>query len=167
MLERQTPQVASNRDVLKAFYTQYVAVLLIVLVFCVGAFQRSTKLVLTHQGAVTTTKGAPAIATLRVSPEFDDNGGLVVIPAELSAAVALVREHDVRARIELHIGHDDGGQELSAIERSLAQIESLRAYLLSDGLNNSDLTFALTETKDALEHVSINFEEVPRERHIL
>jgi len=155
-MSRPTEYAVCDRRILKAFYTQYVAVLLIILVFSVGAFQRAT---LTSPPLAPRVPNAESIGSLNVFPDFDSLGALVGESAELKAIASLVREHDIRAIVTLSASIRDDNPELSEIERDLARLDALRGYFLSQGLSDAAFQFVLGAASAQEGEVTVQFEE--------
>jgi hypothetical protein len=148
-----------DRRILKAFYTQYVAVLLIVLVFSIASFQRAVSGPSTSPVA-TSASINPVIGSLRLSPLFDQNGEFAGAHAELVAVATLLREHDVRAVFTIARGsepgevYDDLLQRVSAVERLL---EDLRVA-------PSSFRFVVASPNVDERGIRVDFEEVARDK---
>lgn len=160
MPNRSTEQTVCDRRILKAFYTQYVAVLLIILVFSVGAFQRASANTASPVGRPVVTTEAPSVGRLELEVAFDRTGALVGNSAELGAIVDVLKEHDLRARITLASPMEDEGTVLHEVEAVLAQVEALRSYFGSQGLSESDIQLFIGGAEARVGKVTVQFEEV-------
>jgi hypothetical protein len=148
-----------DRRILKAFYTQYVAVLLIVLVFSIASFQRAVSAPSTAPVAKISQIN-PFIGSLRLPPLFDQNGEFTGAHAELVAVATLLREHDVRAVFTISRGSESGEvyngllQKVSAVEKFL---EDLRVA-------PSSFRFVVASPNGDERGVRVDFEEVARDK---
>ena len=159
-MERATGPDVCDRRILKAFYTQYVAVLLIILVFSVGAFQRSSSKSTPEISKVLTIQDSPSIGTLHVRPDFNPTGSLVGQSPELEAIAWFVREHDIRATITLATSTNDESADLADVENALARIDALRAYFISQGLPDTAFQYVLGGPVAQEGNVTVQFEEL-------
>ena len=96
-----------DRRILRAFYTQYIAVLLIVLVFFVAAFQRSQ----TDSPVETAYPELIAQESSVIRPleirAFSDDGVILLNSHELDAIAEVLRSHDLRAEVAVFVKHYD------------------------------------------------------------
>lgn len=155
-----TEQIGCDRRILKAFYTQYVAVLLIILVFTVGAFQRTTRLSASVEQPIQPILERPSIGVLEVVQDFDDAGQLIGDTSQLQAVSTLLEEHDVRAVITVAADNGERHSHLARIEDSLARLESLEKFFLGQGISESEVTFVLGGAAARSDKVTIEFEGV-------
>lgn len=159
-----TEQLGCDRRILKAFYTQYVAVLLIILVFTVGAFQRTTG----RSAAVVTPIPVIAepspIGALEVAQDFDDAGQLIGDTSQLQAVSTLLAEHDVRAVVTVAAHNGERHSDLASIEDSLARLESVERFFLAQGLLESEVTFVVGGPAARSGKVAIQFEGVNNDK---
>lgn len=162
-MRTRTEHMVCDRRILKAFYTQYVAVLLIILVFSVGAFQRASAHAVTSAPRALVITEPPSIGRLEVEVEFDASGALTRNPTELEAIAEVIKEHDVRATVTLALPPQDEEAELFDVEVVLARIDSLRSYLVSRGLSESDFNIYLGGSDARPNKVTVEFEEVSRD----
>lgn len=140
-MNRGQEQVVCDRRILKAFYTQYVAVLLIILVFAVGAFQRAPSGQTRLAQKSLTIAQAPTMGTLQIAQDFDSVGSLVGEPPQLRAIASVIREHDIRALVTVPIGPITMESDLIEVEMALARIDALKEYFLSQGLPEDAFQF--------------------------
>ncbi len=122
-----------DKRILKAFYTQYISVLLIILVFTVGSAsgtrEKTSKQEATYQeekvalGAISIPGGVDASGTL--SPDA---------VSALEAVSKVLLNHDVTATVRVPVGshHDSDGR--SHIENALTHSHKFRAFLLERGV---------------------------------
>lgn len=160
MGNRSTEQTVCDRRILKAFYTQYVAVLLIMLVFSVGAFQRTSAQAATVAPLAPRIIEHPSIGQLEVVVEFDSAGGLVRTSDDLDAIAEVIKAHDVRAIITLAFPNGGDASELVEFENVMARLDAISSYLGSRGLSESDTRFYVGGPEARPGKVAVRFEEV-------
>ena len=132
-----------DRRILKAFYTQYVAVLLIILVFTVGAFQRASQRDDSGARSAMAPKEAALIGGLQIAQHFDDLGQLKDDTTQLEAIALVIAEHDVRASIALPVSMQKIDSPDSTVERSLAQAASLERFFAERGIGEDSLELVI------------------------
>ena len=128
-----------DRRILKAFYTQYVAVLLIILVFTVGAFQRSSQR--DDRGArpaIVPQEAAP-IGGIQIAQKFDELGQLGPDTAQLEAVALVIAEHDVTASIALPVNMQKIDASGTTVEQSLARVSALERFFAERGVGEESL----------------------------
>jgi hypothetical protein len=152
-----------DRRILKAFYTQYVAVLLIILVFTVGAFQRTTAASASVVSPTPVIAESPSIGGLELELTFDESGQLIGDTSHLQAVSTLLKEHDVRAIVTLSLHNGDGDRELTNVEDSLARLESLERFFEEQGHLEPAVSFVVGGPAARNGRVSIQFEGVHRD----
>lgn len=132
-----------DRRILKAFYTQYVAVLLIILVFTVGAFQRTSQQQAMSSAPVPTLAELPPIGGLEIAQSFNELGELGVDTAELEAVAVVIREHDVKASISLPVSMQKIDAPRATVEQSLARLAALERFFEERGVGEASLELVL------------------------
>ena len=116
--------VGCDRRILKAFYTQYVAVLLIVLTFCIGAYQRaSVRGNFPKAAAVMVAPPDVQLTELKIERLFAENGDLRDAEARLEAVASLLKSHDVNATVILSAERSELGENSRDLARKLHEIE--------------------------------------------
>lgn len=120
----------SDRRILRAFYTQYVAVLLIVLTFTVGAFQRTHAAVAPVPALRRAPLAAP-IGVLLVEGTFTESGTVRGESSQLAAVAQLLRSHDVNAQVTIPVERIDFDTEASSFARMLRQVDGIREFFNS------------------------------------
>ena len=155
-----TEQVGCDRRILKAFYTQYVAVLLIILVFTVGAFQRTTGASASVIKQIPLEEELPPIGVVWIELNFVDAGRLIGDISQLQAVSTLLGEHDVRAVITVATHNKGHGTDLVDIEDSLARLESLEKFFVGQELSEETVSFVLGGPEARSGRVAIHFEGV-------
>jgi len=126
-----------DRRILRAFYTQYVAVLLILLTFCIGAFQRAS----TAAPSVAPQPAAPkpvpqqiALADMHIPDPFSDAAAIAPGHAQLKAVAMFVKSHDVHAALELSIDRAKLKASPELIAEVAARAEALEDFLLRESV---------------------------------
>lgn len=129
----QVSNGCSDRRILRAFYTQYVAVLLIVLTFTVGAFQRTHAAVASPPALRRAPLAAP-IGTLSVEGVFTESGTVRSESSQLAAVAQLLRSHDVNAQVTILVERIDFDSEASFFARMVRQVEGIREFFQTHGV---------------------------------
>ncbi|MEY4670063.1 MAG: hypothetical protein RL518_2762 [Pseudomonadota bacterium] len=137
------PSESCDRRILKAFYTQYVAVLLIILVFTVGAFQRTSPGNDVSSIRPGIQKQMPTIGGLEIAQSFTELGQLGPRTDELAAVAAMLREHDVRASIVLPISMQKIDSPKPTVEEALARLAALERFFDERGIGEDSLELVL------------------------
>lgn len=163
MRNRPNEQTVCDRRILKAFYTQYVAVLLIILVFCVGAFQRASAHASSAQPPTRLIVERPPIGRLELEVAFDSAGSLARNPVELEAVADVIKAHDVRAMVTLPSLTVDEHLDLRDVEVGLARLDALRGYFSALGIAESDVVLVIGGPEGRFGKVTVTFEEVPHD----
>lgn len=159
-----TEQMGCDRRILKAFYTQYVAVLLIILVFTVGAFQRTSipDLAIAHPAPI--IRDAPSIGALQIAHPFGQEGRLLADTAQLQAISMVLKEHDVRAVMTLSASMRSKEAEGDVVMESLAHIDALETFFRTQGVSDSSLKFVLDSSVATTGNITVEFEEVSHDK---
>jgi hypothetical protein len=147
-----------DRRILKAFYTQYVAVLLIILVFTVGAFQRATRNADPSSLPPAAPQEAPSIGGLKIAQDFNELGQLGADTAQLEAVALVIKEHDVRASISLPVSMQKIDSPLTTVEQSLARVASLERFFAERGVGEDSLELVLGGPDASEGALSVSFE---------
>jgi hypothetical protein len=132
-----------DRRILKAFYTQYVAVLLIMLVFTVGAFQRASLTEVRSSVVVPAATKAAPIGGLEIAQHFDELGQLGPDTAQLEAVALVIREHDVKASISLPVAMQKIDSPVPTVEQSLARLASIERFFRERGVGDDALELVM------------------------
>jgi hypothetical protein len=132
-----------DRRILKAFYTQYVAVLLIILVFTVGAFQRASQRDESTARPAMAPKEEVSIGGLQIAQHFDDLGQLGSDTAQLEAVALVIAEHDVKASIALPVSMQKIDPLHATVEQSLARVSSLERFFAERGVGEDSLELVI------------------------
>lgn len=151
-------QVVADRRILKAFYTQYVAVLLILLVFAVAAFQSPQTPIQTVQ-ALTTTDVPVSIGEMRVLNLFDVGDDTTIQRSgQLDAIAEIVKSHDVRAIFHVRVARQGSEEAWSAFRRALRRADAIRAYMLGRAVMPSAVRAVAEDGEGERELISVKFE---------
>jgi hypothetical protein len=135
--------MSCDRRILKAFYTQYVAVLLIILVFTIGAFQRASQDDVGAQRLTLAPREEPSIGGIEIAQYFTELGELGSNTAELEAVALVVRDHDVRASISLPMSIQRIDAPGPSVEESLARLAALEKFFEERGVTADSLELVL------------------------
>jgi hypothetical protein len=136
-------QVGCDRRILKAFYTQYVAVLLIMLVFTVGAFQRASQRDVAPTSAQIASADRSPIGGLEIAQIFNELGELGGDTAQLEAVASVIREHDVTASISIPVSLRKIDETQNTVEVAVAHVTSLERFFAERGIGAGSVDFVL------------------------
>lgn len=156
--------VGCDRRILKAFYTQYVAVLLIVLTFCIGAYQRAS--VRGNFPKAAAVMGMPAdvqLTEMNIETLFAEGGELRDGDARLEAVASLLKSHDVNATIVLSAERSELGGNSRDLARKLHEIEQ---FLAARSVPREAFVLRVRAESGRKSEVSVSFArpgEVPNE----
>jgi hypothetical protein len=141
-----------NRSILKAFYTQYVSVLLIMLTFTVGAFQRTNE---TEVSAPLPEWQPPrTLATMEVSSMFASDGSIQDEDGTLGALAEIAKSHDIDIEATVRLRRFDLSEGSAAMRRGLLRAETLERYFEQHDVPKSALSVILAASPDKEEVVS-------------
>lgn len=156
-----------NRRILKAFYTQYVAVLLIVLVFTLGAFQRAS-----HSGNPdAASKGevqrTDSVGIMTLSNVFTEDGSIARNHPELKALGTVLREHDLKIAIAISVKTASSNKEEAGVPETLREIASLEEYFKAERIPSKAIRYLVYGETDGSESLKVYFEEADDDTVIL
>jgi hypothetical protein len=134
-----------DRRILKAFYTQYVAVLLIVLVFFVATFQIARSPVVARSSALTTTIQPQAFGEIRLSEELLINGISPADSERLAALAEVLKIHDIAASVELTVLRMALGEMDNGAIRAANLTEKLDEFFKSRGVSPGSVRYTIME----------------------
>jgi hypothetical protein len=159
----QSIQQGCDRRILKAFYTQYVAVLLILLVFCVGAFQRA------DTQAVAVTASSPVkVASIPVGVislgEISEVEGETKGRAQLEAVASLIREHDVEATIVFSVAKVVSNADVSEVDEALERVGIIERFFAAQDIPLNAVRFIIRENEEKKGTATIELVEVARDK---
>lgn len=141
--------VSPDRRILKAFYTQYVAVLLIVLVFVVSGFQPSDgreDVSLKQPHDLGRPIGAMHLHTPRtISDEVPE-----ALAAELRALVVLMKSHDIRVTFRVPVARLSDDTEDKGFQEALTYAKQLRSYMIKNGVPADAVRTVLSEESNGM-----------------
>jgi hypothetical protein len=150
--------VTADRRILRAFYTQYVAVLLIVLTFTIGAFQRTADTPEPQAPSLVMQVAQPAPIGGIIIPEvFTVDGAVDTANERLRAVVQVLEDHDLRATITLTVPRLDFDEQSSSFRRTLRRLEALEHFFDSQTIPSSAVRFVARSSASATEELSIRF----------
>lgn len=162
-MRAQSVQQGCDRRILKAFYTQYVAVLLILLVFCVGAFQRTSKEV-----PVVAVVSRPVVAKLPVGTivlgDLSEVDGESKGRTQLQAVASLLREHDLEATVVFSVAKVVSSADASEVDDALERIGIIERFLTAENLPLNAIRFIIRENEAAKGTATIELVEVDSDK---
>jgi hypothetical protein len=146
--------VVADRRLLKAFYTQYTAVLLIVLTFTIGAFQRTLG---EPQRVTDVLTWAPraVIGSITVEDLFAYDGSLKGDSPSLAAVVSLLNTHDLVARVTYLSSEGSARGDGSSIKRTVRRLDVLRTFFLQHGVIPSAVLLQARSSGEGTERVTV------------
>ena len=162
-MRSQSLHQGCDRRILKAFYTQYVAVLLILLVFCVGAFQRSSK-----EAVAVSAPSQPLVATIPVGTitlgEISEVDQESKGRAQLEAVASLLREHDVEATFVFSVAKVVPIADASEVDDALERIRVIERFFTAQNIPSNALRFIIRENEEKKGTATIELVEVARDK---
>jgi hypothetical protein len=154
-MKRAACHQAINRRILSAFYTQYVAVLLIVLVMSVSMYSTRDREVDSNQTPapkeVSRFVGSKVLAI-----PFSESGEGLAHTAELEAIASALQAHDLRATFRL-AAHSNGGNDL---REALHKLQLIRVFMEQRGVPTYAVRTILSDSEPPLS-VAFDLEDVP------
>jgi hypothetical protein len=147
-----------DRRILKAFYTQYVAVLLIILVFTIGAFQRTSRSDGVSVQLAAVHKTVPPIGGLEIAQSFNELGQLGAHTEELDAVAVVLREHDVKASISLPVSMEKIQSSKITLEQSLERLATLETFFEERGVGQDSIELVLGGLEAREDKLVVRFE---------
>jgi hypothetical protein len=149
--------ITPDRRILKAFYTQYVAVLLIVLVFVISGFQSPA---LRVESVAVRTSGPKDVPIGAISIPLPQNSNEKLsanrLP-QLDAVAEFVRNHDVCATFRLPIRKQLSRDAASALSASVTRAAELRDYMHELGVPPNAIRTVLFEAPESAEELTVSF----------
>lgn len=136
--------VGCDRRILRAFYTQYVAVLLIVLTFCISAFQRASTGMVAPSLRVAETPSDVTLTSSVVERAFSEDGTFVADEPRLEAIATILRSHDVSATVTLSVARDSLAGSADAGRQIAAKIDNVENFFLSRNVPRDAVTLKVT-----------------------
>ncbi len=150
--------VSPDRRVLKAFYTQYVAVLLIILTFTIGAFRRSLP---TEEPRAIPPLWTPraTVGSLSIADLFTAEGGINEENPRVRAVAQVLKNHDLLMRATYLVPRLEFDRESVSLKRALRRLESLREYLRAQGVPDAAAHLLVRAEKDGASTLFVEFLE--------
>lgn len=163
-----------DRRILRAFYNQYVAVLLIILVFNIGLAVRpvSKQLPSAAPAIIEQVKGGNLAGEIVLSNLFTERGSLQIADkSDLLTIEEVLKNHDIRAVFKIYVPlKGRGGEEIKrdtdlGISRSIA----IKRWLIERGLPTKSfeaivLTLDHPGTPPSEQRIAVALELLERER---
>jgi hypothetical protein len=123
-----------DRRILKAFYTQYVSVLLIVLVFGIWVFHFASSHERSSSRILPVGDSLPPVGRMIISDPFEAGRDALEEPtAELNAIADLLLNHDVRVVFRFDSPERSPESRLQA-QNLMARLNSLRTFFQARGV---------------------------------
>ena len=138
-----------DRRILKAFYTQYVAVLLIMLTFTIGAFQRASQSVLVATRESSAIPEAAPFGDLVVTGVFGVDGSVPKGQPQLTALDSVVRNHDVILTLGISVPRLSFEADSASVRRALRRIQALEQFFIREDVPLTALRFAASEQSES------------------
>jgi hypothetical protein len=144
-----------DRRILRAFYTQYIAVLLIVLVFFVAAFQRprATEIRMAASIAQEPSATLPLGAPIALSSLWGA-AGLEAEHPQLLAISQLLRAHDVEATFVFGVAVSPADLSTSELSTLSARVDALERFFEEEQLPRGATRYVIEQVdshpKDSL-----------------
>ena len=123
-------QVVADRRILKAFYTQYVSVLLILLVFCVTA-PYVTRSMPVPVNPPSTIPVHAAFGSMKMKNPFSaEDNAVIQHTGELDAIAEVAINHDVRVELHVPVYSEGTLGRPKAFREGIQRAEALQDYLV-------------------------------------
>ena len=134
-----------DRRILRAFYTQYVAVLLIMLTFTIGIFQRASisKAAVPSPGGEYVAIGKP-IGDVVIRSLFGADGSVSSEEPQLKALAHIIRSHDVLLTLTLSMPRLTVEPKSPSLRRALRRINALEQFFMAEEVPREALRFRVT-----------------------
>jgi hypothetical protein len=149
-MERAAHHQAIDRRILSAFYTQYVAVLLIVLVTSISMFSMRGREIAPITGVVP-SELSTFVGSKTLAIPFSENGQDLAHTTELEAIASTLQQHDLRAtfRLALHVDGENGLRDI------LHKLELIRVFMQRRGVPSDAVRTIVSESDP---HFSVSFD---------
>lgn len=150
-------QVVADRRILKAFYTQYVSVLLILLVFCVTAPHVTRSMPVPMKFSSTIPVHA-AFGSMRMKNPFSVEGGTVIQhTGELDAIAEVAINHDVRVELHVPVFSESTLGSSKAFREGIQRAEAIRDYLVKRRVTRSAVSVIVEDGASAEDSLTVVF----------
>jgi hypothetical protein len=149
--------VGCDRRILKAFYTQYVAVLLILLTFCIGAYQRKSTAPPPIPQAEVASLPDVILQGMEIAGLFSGETLLSSEEPRLAAVASILKSHDLNATVSLSIDRSVILESSARIKRAVARAESIERFLKTAGVKEEAFQIRLVFEGGDAEQVSVSF----------
>lgn len=157
-----------DRRLLAAFYTQYVALLLILITYTVGLLAGAPittqnvheELPVKSESHHAPQHQAAMLGTFSVSNIFLDDGRVASENSELAAIATVLRAHDVSAVVRLSVPRLGVPNDSSSVRRALRRIESLEAFFADQHVPDQAFRILVEEGSLSTRDVEVNLQAV-------
>lgn len=150
--------VGADRKLLKAFYTQYTAVLLIILTFTIGAFQRTIKNDQTNMD-IPVWSPRSLIGEVKLVKVFRDDGSLLSSPDQLAAIAEVLIQHDLIARVYVSVGELGLSDGAASLRRARVRLQSIQNFMRQQSVPPHALMLAIKSSGISADSAEIQFVE--------
>jgi hypothetical protein len=144
-----------DRRILKAFYTQYVAVLLIMLTFTIGAFQRATQAPMASPQAASSIEELAPFGEFVIAELFGVDGSVPQDNQKLLALASIVRNHDVAITLGLSLPRLSFEADSSSVRRALRRIQALENFFVREQVPLTAVRFIATNSTSPENDLSV------------
>lgn len=163
--------VAPDRRILKAFYTQYVAVLLIILTFTIGAFRRTlTPLSEAGAAALNTTQSQEStvvpvwhpretVGSMVLVDLFSPDGAVNSSSPQLAAIANVLYNHDLNIRATYQVSRLEFDSDSASLKRAFQRLGSLRTFLRNVGIPDEAMMLVVRPASSGVDTAQIEFFE--------
>ena len=135
--------IGCDRRILRAFYTQYVAVLLILLTFSIAAFQRATQTAPKAQGVILGVSPEEEIGTLSIHNLFLASGEISSDNTQLKAVATVLQNHDVNAQISLSTSKEQLESDPAVLSQLLTRAHLIEDFLIREAVSTQTFKIAI------------------------
>lgn len=145
-----------DRRILKAFYTQYVAVLLIVLVSSIGLASQGIERVKRDAVSDTREPAEAAFGEMKLMGLFSGQGSSQLYDGrELEAIVEMLRNHDVRTTFTVYApSHADMRESFMV---AVSRARSIRVHVEDAKVPAHTVRFVVAPASDPAVHAKVSF----------
>lgn len=145
-----------DRRILRAFYTQYVAVLLIILTFTIGAYQRTQGALIQEKPSDSTLPAPHHFLSVPLDNLFFSDGSVHDSDGRLQAIAQVVKNHDIDLQATIQVRRFDIANGSSSMRRAMVRADALERYLRSNEVPAEAISIVLTDAPALDEKVEVD-----------